>query len=85
MHGKSVRRALWLAVPAAAATGIMMLAPAAANAATAHPAHAQAARSTSAACDFAPSRGPGARVRGPGARVRGPGARGPGARILPSG
>ncbi|HUN31281.1 MAG TPA: hypothetical protein VMU95_04615 [Trebonia sp.] len=49
MHHKSVKRTLSLAVSAAATTGIMMLAPVAADAAIAHSAQAQTAGNTSAA------------------------------------
>jgi hypothetical protein len=41
MNAKSVKRALGLATAAVSTAGTMMLAPAVANAATAHPAHAQ--------------------------------------------
>jgi hypothetical protein len=43
MNVKSVKRAIGLAVAAAGTCGAMMLAPAVANAATAQPAHPQAA------------------------------------------
>jgi hypothetical protein len=41
MNAKSVKRALGFAAAAASTTGMMMLAPTMANAATAHPAHMQ--------------------------------------------
>ena len=49
MNAKSLKRALGLAAAAAGTSGTMMLAPAVANAATAHPAHAQTATSVSKA------------------------------------
>jgi hypothetical protein len=50
MNAKSLKRALGLAAAAASTSGTMMLAPAAANAATAHPAHTQ---TVSTASNFA--------------------------------
>jgi hypothetical protein len=51
MNAKSVKRALGLAAAAVGTSGAMMLAPAAANAATAHPAHVQTARTASYVLD----------------------------------
>ena len=49
MNAKSVKRALGLAAAAASTSGAMMLAPTVANAATAHPAHAQTVSNVSKA------------------------------------
>jgi hypothetical protein len=49
MKAKSVKRAFGLAAAAAGTSGTMMLAPAVANAAAAHPAHVQTASYVSAA------------------------------------
>ena len=51
MNAKSVKRAFGLAAAAVGTSGAMMLAPAAANAATAHPAHVQTARTASYVLD----------------------------------
>ena len=47
MKATSVKRAFGLAAAAVSTSGAMMFAPAAANAATAHPAHAQTVSSVS--------------------------------------
>jgi phosphate-selective porin len=57
MNVMSVKRALGLAASAVAATGMMMLAPAAANAATAHPAHMQTVSNVSKASAIMPGSG----------------------------
>jgi len=49
MNAKSVKRAFGLAAVAVGGSGAMMLAPAVANAATAHPAHAQTVSNVSRA------------------------------------
>jgi hypothetical protein len=51
MRAKSVKRVLGLAVAAVSTSGTMMFAPAVANAATAHPAHAQAVSNVSKTID----------------------------------
>jgi len=57
MNAKSVKRAFGLAAAAVGTSGAMMLAPAAANAATAHPAHVQTVSNVSKASGWWPGGG----------------------------